>query len=315
NVKDLNRVNEQAFVLGSNIDEEVVHKIPFSYTVDNKSNITNPLGLYGHRLEVDLFLVCAKLSTVQTLVHVLNQAGYEVRDLFFTGLATTRAIANRDFNDGINIICDIGSQVTELLIFQNGILRNIEVMSFAGDTITGALSEELNLPLDLAEEIKIGYGVVGENIGISDEKEVLLRKEAFYKPIKQRVICDIITRQARAMAKEIRARVEKQTALVEVKNILVCGRASLQEGFLELLETELSVRVKLARINNPELAGLFNRFEVLAGNKYISYISCLGIICQAILPQEAVFSKTKILEPNPVKKLLSKLEGLYHEYF
>ena len=57
---DIQRVNEQARVLGSNLEEEVIHQIPYSYNIDSKKNIINPLGLYSHRLEIDLFLVSAK---------------------------------------------------------------------------------------------------------------------------------------------------------------------------------------------------------------------------------------------------------------
>ena len=54
---DIANANEQARILGSSLDEEIIHVIPSSYSIDSKSNVINPVGLYSHRLEADLFLV------------------------------------------------------------------------------------------------------------------------------------------------------------------------------------------------------------------------------------------------------------------
>jgi len=82
-ISDIQRVNEEARILGSSLEEEIIHFIPSSYTIDSKSNIINPLGLYSHRLEVDLYLICGKLASIQSLGRVINQAGFEIKDLFF----------------------------------------------------------------------------------------------------------------------------------------------------------------------------------------------------------------------------------------
>ena len=124
-VSDMQRVNEQARVLGSSLDEEIIHIIPSSYSIDSKSNISNPLGLYSHKLEVDLFLICGKLSSVETLSRVVNQAGYEIRGLSFSGLATSRAVFDKASKEGLSVFCDIGSDITEILIFRDGLLKDI----------------------------------------------------------------------------------------------------------------------------------------------------------------------------------------------
>lgn len=125
---DIQRVIEQARLLGSSLDEEIIQSIPASYSIDTKSNLANPIGLYSHRLEADLYLICAKLSAVQSLSRVINQSGFEMKGLFFSGFATSKAVFNKDFNEGLNILCDIGSDITEILIFRDGMLRDIEIL-------------------------------------------------------------------------------------------------------------------------------------------------------------------------------------------
>lgn len=151
---DIQRANEQARILGSSLEEEIIHLVPSGYTIDSKGGIANPLGLYSHRLEVDLYLVLAKLSSVQSLTRVINQSGYEIKSLSFSGLATSKTVLNKELNEGLNLFCDIGSDTTELLIFRNGRLEGIEILPIGGDNLTARLSDELKIPFDLAEDIK-----------------------------------------------------------------------------------------------------------------------------------------------------------------
>ncbi len=102
-MSDIQQVNEQARILGSSLDEEIIHRIIHNYAIDSNNNILNPLGLYSHRLEVDLYLICAKLSFVQALNRAVNQAGYEIKDLFFSGLATSKAVFSQGVKEGLNL--------------------------------------------------------------------------------------------------------------------------------------------------------------------------------------------------------------------
>jgi cell division protein FtsA len=47
---DIQNVNAQARILGSSLDEEIIHGIPSGYSIDSKSHISKPLGLYSHKL-------------------------------------------------------------------------------------------------------------------------------------------------------------------------------------------------------------------------------------------------------------------------
>lgn len=209
-VSDMQRVSEQARILGSSLEEEIIHQIPSSYTIDSKSNIANPIGLYSHRLEVDLYLVCGRLSSVQSLSRVMNQSGYDIKNLFFSGLATSKAVFDKDLAGGLNLFCDIGSDMTELLVFRDGLLRDIEILPIGGDDLTEQLQGELKIPFDLAEDIKRSHGIIGDPAYIREDKEILVKKSNLYKPIKQRVVSGIITSSAKAICSKIKDALEKK---------------------------------------------------------------------------------------------------------
>lgn len=312
---DMQLVNEQARILGSSLENEIIHMIPLSYTIDAKSDIANPLGLYSHKLEVDLYLICARLSSVQSLTRVISQSGYEIKDLFFSGIATSRAVFSSQFKEGNNLLCDLGSDTTEILIFKEGVLKDIEILRFGGDTFTQELALRLKVPLDLAEDIKRSYGVIGNPLDIGDDKEILVKKSEFYKPIKQRDACEALTSSANNICLQIKDAIEKKIALYEINNFVIVGRTMLLDGFIENLERVLNLPVKLGRITNLQIVSLISEKSELSGHKYLKYLTCLGMISEALRVRPVGILPLHQPAKNFILKTFSKVKEVYQEYF
>jgi len=312
---DIYKANEQARILGSSLEEEIIHSVPYNYAIDSKTDILNPAGLYSHRLEVDLYLIFAKLAGVQSLGRAINQSGYEIRDFFFSGLATSAAIFGSDTREGVEVVCDIGSDTTEMLIFRNGRLSDIKIVSIGGDDITGKLSDELKIPFELAEEVKRAHALVGDHIQLAEEKEILIKKQDIYKPIKEKIIVEITTQEAKRLCQVIKDKLDKMVPTQRIANFICCGRTVMLDGFLETLENTLGVSVKLARLANPEISGLATRYDALAGQRYLAYLTALGLLCQSLHRQQSLTLYT----PEPPRsifiKVFNKVREVYQEYF
>jgi len=314
-LSDVEKVNDQARILGSSLEEEIIDQMPFSYSVDTAKNIINPVGLYSHRLEVDLYLVLAKLSFVQTLTRSINQAGFEIKDLFFSSLATSRAVFNDDTKKGLNVFCDIGSDITEILIFNNGMLKNIEILSMGGDDLTRQIADDLKMSLDLAEEVKKSYASIGELAEPLRDKEILIKKDNIYKPLRQGELSDAVTKRAKLMSESIRERIEKSASPRDIDSFLVCGRTVLLEGLLEMMESSIGVPLKLAHVASPEIAALIKRDEALAGSKYLTYLASLGMLIKAMDEDIPKFISAFKPSLNPVLRVINKFKEVYQEYF
>lgn len=315
-LSDIQKVNDQARILAANLEEEIIHQIPSGYTIDSRSNVLNPLGLYSHRLEVDLYLVCVKLSSLQTLTRVINQAGYEVKNLFFSGLATSQAVFNKELLKGLNVLCDIGSDITEMLIFKDGLLCDMAILSLGGNDITAELSNALKITPDLAEDTKRSYGVISDDSQVQEDKEILVKKDNIYKPIKQKLVSQIIAAKTGLICQNLKDALDKRIDLSQVNNFFAVGRVTLLDGFLEMLENTLQTPVKIGRITDPDISSLANKDNNLSGQKYLTYITCLGMLAEAFrakLPQISSFhqSSTK----NPLVKAINRVKEVYEEYF
>ena len=312
---DIAAANEQARILGSSLDEEIIHVIPSSYSIDSKSNVINPIGLYSHRLEVDLYLVCARLASLQSLSRVISQAGYEIRSLSFSALATSKAVFGTQEKRGLSVFCDCGSDVTELLIFKDGLLRNIQILPCGGNSITQQLSDGLKINFELAEDIKRSYGIIGEVNNIQEDKEILVKKDQYYKPIKQRDVASMATNSSRLICTQIKEAVEPKVALHEIDHFVMVGKTLLTDGFIEMMEKVIGVPVSIGRINNPQIASLVKENSDLCGQKYLNYLTCLGMICEDL--ENKTVGNSALVKPakNLLIKTINRFKEVYQEYF
>lgn len=314
---DIFKVNEQARILGSSLEEEIIHQIPTSYTIDSKCNIINPLGLYSHRLEVDLYLVSGKLSSLQSLNRVVNQAGYEIKDLFFSAIATSEIVFPHSdvLNRGTSVLCDIGSDVTELAVFEDGLLKDLRILNLGGNDLTQQMAQEFKIPLELAEDVKHSHGAIGDYSQINEDKQILVKKNNLYRPLKQKDVSQVLTTKSQAICQAIKSALDETVALTRISNCVVVGRTVMQEGFLETLEHTLGISVKAGRINHPDISELVAHEDAFAGSKYLNYLTALGILCLALRKtQPQVLSDSPPI-PNILARIVNKFKEVYSEYF
>lgn len=312
---DIAYCHEQARILGSSLDDEIIHVIPSSYSIDSKSNVINPIGLYSHRLEVDLYLVSARLSSLQSLSRAVSQSGYEIRNLSFSGLATSKAVFGKEEKQGLSVFCDVGSDVTELLIFKDGLLQDIQILPLGGASLTQQLCEGLKINFELAEDIKRSYGVIGDANNIPEDKEILVKKDEFYKPIKQREVAQMLSNSGRLICTQIKEIVERKVALHEIDHFIMVGKTLLTDGFIEMMEDVAGIPVAIGRISNPQIASLVKKNNDLSGQRYLTYLTCFGMICEDL--ESKTVGTLPIIKParNLVMKAVNRFREVYQEYF
>ncbi len=310
---DIRRVKEEARLLGSDLENEVIQTIPFSYSIDERDNIKDPLGLYGHKLGIDLFIISVKAGYLQSLNRILNRLGYEIKHLFLSGLATSNFIlSNGPLRQGLCVFCDIGADLTELVIFENTIFQNIETLPIGGDDITQGIANVFKIPFQLAQDLKHSYGRIAESARMNQNKEVMVKKDGFYKVILQREIGEVITNKAKSMCSSIKDKLDNLTQKKTINKIFVGGRTILVDGFLELMETTLNIPIKMAT-NSPH-SFLINQNFISSVPHFLNYATSLGILYEAIELSKAT-KATNLASKNLIFKIISRVKEIYQEYF
>ncbi len=335
---DIQRVSQQAQILGSCLEEEILHATPLSYRIDNEDEVVNPLGLYGHQLRVDMYLICAKTAYINTITEIVNRLGLKLNGITLSGLAASLAVFNPDKTKGLNVLCDIGKDVTQILIFDASELRHYQVLGVGGEDLTLRLSRELNIPHFLAEEVKISYGRIqynynyqdpghNSNAGLKDtteseapDKEIIIKKGKDYTTLSQNLIIQILSRASRCIAEAIRDVVKPHILAIaspifpERVTLYVSGRTACLDGFLESLEVVIGLPVKLARITNSTLLVPLMRQRLLSGASVLNYLASFGLIADAI----KLYHSTPLPQwrfRNFLSYIPYKLKEIYQEYF
>ncbi|MCX7928015.1 MAG: hypothetical protein N2606_07820 [Candidatus Omnitrophica bacterium] len=315
NSLDVERITQQVLLLGSSLDEEIIHHIPLSFSVDNKTGIRNPEGMAGHTLAVEMQLICAKISALQTISYAVQSAACEARDISFSGLATAEVVFDDTLRHGVNILIDMGADITEILIFSEGLLQEIILLHTGGNDLTRLLMERFSLPFEVAEELKLSCSMDNYFSDSAKEKETLVKSDGQLRALRQKEVISALSEKTKTICLLLKDELERKIKFSEIKNCFFCGQAVLQEGFLEVAEHIFGIPVELARIREHTLAAYLSSNIQLGGLKYMTYLTALGLVVRHLSFHPPKILETKNPSANFFQKAYHKLWEIYQEYF
>jgi hypothetical protein len=77
----------------------------------------------------------------------------------------------------------------------------------------------------------------------------------------------------------------------------------------------LGIPVKLGHATNPDIISLLGKDDTLSRQKYLAYITALGMICQAMQKEHPQILTQYQPSPNLLVKTANRIKEMYHEYF
>lgn len=297
---DVKKVNKFAHDLGLDLNEEVIYELPHRYKIDNHDDIQEPIGLSGHKLNVDLFLVKADFFYLENLREALRHIGINTSGLVLSGLATASSVLdNNDKTRGVTLI-DISDDIVEILNFSNAKLLDYRSLSLGYNGLNEALAEQLGISFEIAGQINNSYGIINMPEGSRDE-EIVVKKDFDYVTFKKSFVSGIITEKTRHLLSLI------NNELAAIKclsgNIIITGEISLVEGFIELAELILERSLKLGHAKDAHLIPYFESIWALRALGLVKY----SLENRVILEKEE--------KANPFSELVTRARDIYQDYF
>ncbi len=162
---DIDELINQVYKLVMLPGEEIIHVLPQDFKVDGQSEIKEPIGMYGSRLEANFHIVVGQVSSIRNIGRCIKSSGLEMADITLEPLASADAVlSNEEKEAGIALI-DIGGGTTDVAIFKDGIIRHTAVIPFGGNVITEDIKEGCSIIGNQAEQLKVKFGSAwpGEN--------------------------------------------------------------------------------------------------------------------------------------------------------
>ena len=162
---DIDMLCNQVFKLVMLPGEEIIHVLPQEFKVDGQSEITEPIGMYGGRLEANFHVVVGQVSSIKNIGRCVKSAGLALSGITLEPLASANAVLGQEEKEAGVALIDIGGGTTDLAIFKDGIIRHTAVIPFGGNVITEDIKEGCSIIEKQAELLKIKFGSAwpGEN--------------------------------------------------------------------------------------------------------------------------------------------------------
>ena len=158
-VADIEQLKHDANNTALDEGKEIIHILPQSYIVDNETDIFNPIGMLGKRLEANFNIVVGNSDSIKRIKKCIHQAGLNIKEITLEPLASSDAVLYDEEREAGVALVDIGGGTTDMAVFHDNVLRHSAVIPFGGYVVTKDIKTELGLSEQVAEEVKLQFGM------------------------------------------------------------------------------------------------------------------------------------------------------------
>jgi cell division protein FtsA len=179
---DVQDVIKNAKAINLPNENSVIHAIRQHFFVDGQDGVTNPVGMLGSRLEVDVHVVHGMTNRLQNSIRLVKGLQLEVEDIVFNGLASSLALLTAEQKELGALVIDIGGGTTDFVVYADGVVRHAGALAVGGDHVSNDLAFGLKVPLSRAEKLKLEFGSAlldseckGQTVTITNELGLVLK--------------------------------------------------------------------------------------------------------------------------------------------
>lgn len=278
---DMTRVLDGARIVSIPTNREIIHIVPRYYIVDGQDHVTDPLGMFGQRLDVETHIVTGLSTVLQNMTKCVESAGVQVETLILVPLASAEAVLEEEEKRQGVVMADIGGGTTDIAVFVDGSVCHTAVLPVGGNHLTRDLVIGLRCPYQTAEDAKALYGhAMPSAIDPEETVELSAFGSEETKSVQRRRIAEIL----QARVEEILEMVMREVRRAVHDDILSAGLV-LTGGTANLTDMAIladQVTGLPARIGAPRnLQGLIDTLCDPA------YASSVGVLQWAVRQYEA----------------------------
>ncbi len=233
-------------------ERSVVHSLPIGFTLDGEQGISDPRGMIGDTLGVDMHVLTAENAPLRNLELCINRAHLSIEAMVATPYASGLAALVDDESEMGSVCIDMGGGTTTLSVFLNGRFIFCDAIAVGGHHVTMDLARGLSTRLDDAERLKVLHGSVLAGATDGDDLVSVPSIDPQDQNGLQQVPKAHLTRIIRPRIEEtlelIRDRLARSGFADAVgKRIVLTGGASQLNGVGELARRVMSKNVRIGR--------------------------------------------------------------------
>jgi cell division protein FtsA len=254
--EDVEDVIKNAKAINLPAENYVLHAIRQHFLVDGQDGITDPVGMLGARVEVDMHVVHGNFNRLQNPIRAVKGLQLEVEAIVFNGLASSLALLSSEQKEMGAVVIDIGGGTTEYVVYNGGIIKHTGVLAVGGDHISNDLAYGLRVPLSKAEELKIKHGSA---LVLEDDKGQSVSANSDLGQTARNVNLEHLRRIMSLRLEETFELIERELAEANLLDLLragvvLCGGGARIPGIQQLAERIFHLPCSLGKTSS--IAGL-----------------------------------------------------------
>ncbi|MBM3468650.1 MAG: cell division protein FtsA [Alphaproteobacteria bacterium] len=214
-------------------DQQIIHALPISYSIDNTHGIHDPRGMVGNQLSVTIHLVTVPKMLIRNFQNCIGRCHLDISNFVVTPYASgLSTLVDDELTLGATVI-DMGGGTTTIASFLDGTLIHIDSLPIGGAHVTSDIARGISTPLVQAERLKTLYGTVV--LSSSDERESIVVPQLGenQEPQTHQISKSMLTHIVRARIEETLELIWKRIASTGMDR-LVCQRIILTGGGSQL---------------------------------------------------------------------------------
>lgn len=299
---DVIRVIETAQSVTVPANREILHVIPRMFMVDGQEGIKDPVGMSGARLEVDAHVITGSTPFIKNLRRTVEQAGVAIAGFVLAPLAASKAVMSKKQKELGVVLIDIGAGTTGIVVFEEGDIYHSAVLPVGSEHITSDVAIGLKTSLDVAERIKVEYGMASP-VTLSDKDVIDLSKmdRDEEQVVSRRYVAEIIEARLGELFLMIKAELRKvgRDGMLPAGAVLVGGGAKLP-GIVEAAKDHLGLP---AQLGFPmELKGMVDKLDDPR------YATAIGLMLWGMDEDE---TKGQFLPTVDITSLVDRIKGIF----
>jgi cell division protein FtsA len=230
----------------------VLHALPTGYALDGQPGVTDPRGLMGRNLAVDMHVVTGEGAASRNLMLAVERCNLTVEAVVATPYASGLSTLVDDEAEMGVVLIDLGGGTTSIGVFAQGHLMHVDGVAVGGHHITMDLARGLSTRVSAAERIKTLYGAAIP--AASDERDMIAipsvddddREQGHHVPRSHLV--RIIRPRVEEILELARDRLKNAGFAGEAgRRVVLTGGACQLTGLPELARSVLGGQVRIGR--------------------------------------------------------------------
>jgi len=304
---DIDRVIESAKSVSMPPNKEILHIVPRYFSVDGQTEIKDPTGMTGIRLEVEANVIGCSTSSIKNLSKCINQAGLDIDSLVFSPLAASKILLSKKQKESGVALIDLGSGTTSLTIFEEGDVIHCAVFAIGSMHITNDIAIGLRTSLEIAEEIKIKHATPHPK-KIRDTETIDLAKIDSHETekVSRKYVCEITEARLTEILSLVKDELKKigRDGMLPA-GIIFTGGGSELDGLTEFTKEYLRLPAQIGK-PNLEISGVVDKLD------NPRYATSVGLMFWGL--EESSNEPQKKFSIGEIGGFVNKAKGIFKQF-